>query len=130
MRLLLDTHAFLWYITNDPKLPRRAYDAIRDKSNEVHLSVVSVWEILVKYQSGKFNLPAPPDEYINNRRAEHRIANLELQTPAVSHLLSLPAHHRDPFDRMLICQALHHQLTIVTVDELFRLYDVALLSPA
>jgi PIN domain nuclease of toxin-antitoxin system len=130
MRFLLDTHTFLWYITNDPKLPRWSYDAIRDKSNEVYLSVVSVWEILVKYQNGKLNLPAPPDEYIESRRAVHSIANLELKTSAVSQLLSLPPHHRDPFDRMLICQALYHDLTIITVDELFRQYNVALLSPA
>jgi PIN domain nuclease of toxin-antitoxin system len=75
MKLLLDTHAFLWYITNDPKLPRHALDAIRDKSNQVFLSVVSVWEALVKYQIGKLPLPAPADEYINSSRMAHRIEN-------------------------------------------------------
>jgi PIN domain nuclease of toxin-antitoxin system len=130
MKLLLDTHAFLWYITNNPKLPRYAYDAIRDKSNEAYLSVVSVWEALVKFQIGKLVLPPPADEYINERRTAHRIANLPLELEAVSHLLSLPAHHRDPFDRMLICQALHHELTIITVDDQFRHYPVTILSPA
>ena len=71
MKLLLDTHTFLWYITNDPKLPRHAYDAIREKSNEAFLSVVSVWEALVKYQIGKLPLPAPADEYIEDRRGAH-----------------------------------------------------------
>jgi PIN domain nuclease of toxin-antitoxin system len=127
MRLLVDTHAFLWYITNNQKLPRYAFDAIRDKSNEVFLSVVSVWEALVKYQIGKLGLPAPADEYLDNRRTAHRIADLPLEATAVSHLLSLPLHHRDPFDRMLICQALQHGLTIVTNDELFRRYDVRVL---
>src|SRR6266571_7629412 len=98
MKLLLDTHAFLWYITNDPKLPRYAFDAIRDKTNEAYLSVVSVWEALVKYQIGTLALPAPADEYINARATAHRIANLTLDVHAVSHLLSLPPHHRDPFD--------------------------------
>jgi PIN domain nuclease of toxin-antitoxin system len=129
MRLLLDTHAFLWYITNDPKLPRFAYDAVRDKSNEVYLSVVSVWEVLVKYNTGKLALPSPADEYISRRRTEHGITDLTLETAALSQLLLLPAHHRDPFDRMLICQALHHELTIVTVDELFGQYDAPLLRP-
>ena len=128
MKLLLDTQAFLWYITNDPKLPRYAFDAIRDKSNEAYLSVVSVWEALVKYQIGKLALPAPADEYIETRRAAHRIQGLALETDSVARLLSLPPHHRDPFDRMLICQALHHDLTIVTSDALFRRYPVKVLS--
>lgn len=126
MKLLLDTHAFLWYITNDPKLPAHAVDAIRDKSNEVYLSVVSVWEALVKYQIGKLALPAPADEYLESRRLAHGIATLDLGVPAVSRLLGMPALHRDPFDRMLICQALHHELTIVTNDQHFREYPVAL----
>ena len=127
MKLLLDTHAFLWYISNDPRLPRYAYDAIRDKSNEVYLSVVSVWEILVKYQIGKLPLPATADEFIEESRSAHRMADLPLDRKAVSRLLSLPMHHRDPFDRMLICQALDHDLTIVTSDESFRRYNAPVL---
>jgi PIN domain nuclease of toxin-antitoxin system len=130
MKLLLDTHAFLWYISSNPRLPRYASDAIRDKSNEVYLSVVSVWEALVKYQIGKLPLPVPPDEYLETSRITHRITDLALDRQSVSYLLSLPSHHRDPFDRMLICQALAHQLTIVTNDELFRLYPVAVLTHA
>lgn len=130
MRLLLDTHTFLWYITNNPKLPRYAYDAIRDKSNDAFLSVVSVWEALVKHKLGKLPLPAPADEYIDSRRAAHRIADLPLDVGAVAHLLSLPEHHGDPFDRMLICQALQRDLTIVTVDDIFRHYPAPVLAPA
>lgn len=130
MRLLLDTHTFLWYITNNPKLPRYAFDAIRDKSNEVFLRVVSVWEALVKHQIGKLALPAPADQYIDDRQAAHRIATLTLDTASVSRLLALPLHHRDPFDRMLICQALQNDMTFVTSDEQFRQYPVRLLSPA
>jgi PIN domain nuclease of toxin-antitoxin system len=130
MKLLLDTHAFLWYISNDPRLPQHAYDAIRDKSNEVYLSVVSVWEILVKHQIGKLPLPAPADEFIEARRSAHRIEDLSLDRQAVSHLLSLPMHHRDPFDRMLICQALNDDLTIVTTDEWFNRYAAKILTAA
>jgi PIN domain nuclease of toxin-antitoxin system len=130
MRLLLDTHSFLWYITNNQKLQRHAYDAIRDKANEVFLSVVSVWEMVMKHKIGKLPLPAPADEYIESRRVAHRIAALPLDAGAVSHLLSLPDHHRDPFDRMLICQALQHDLTIVTSDEMIRQYPVSVLAPA
>src|ERR1043166_509261 len=124
MKLLLDTHAFLWYITNDPKLPRYAFDAIRQKANETYLSVVSVWEALVKYQIGKLALPAPAAEYLTARATAHRIEMLSLDVQAVAHLLSLPLHHRDPFDRMLICQALHHELTLVTTDAWFRGYEI------
>ena len=130
MKLLLDTYAFLWYISNDPRLPDYAYDAIRDKSNEVYLSVVSVWEILVKNQIGKLPLPAPADEFIESSRSAHRIEDLSLDRQAVSHLSLLPMHHRDPFDRMLICQALNHDLTIVTTDQWFNRYTAKILMPA
>jgi PIN domain nuclease of toxin-antitoxin system len=130
MNLLLDTHAFLWYISSDPKLPRYAFDAIRDKSNQVYLSVVSVWEALVKNQTGK--LPCRHLRTNTSTRVALLIESL------ISHwngrqcrtLLSLPAHHRDPFDRMLICQALAHQLTIVTNDEMFQRYPVSVLRPS
>ena len=71
--------------------------------------------------------PEPADEYINGQRAAHGIANLPLEVEAVSRLLVLPPHHRDPFDRMLICQALHHELTVVTADRQFARYPVAVL---
>lgn len=129
MRLLLDTHSFLWYITNNPRLPRHAYDAIRDKSNEAFLSVVSVWEVLVKHKAGKLPLPEPADAYIESRRTLHRISPLDLHSADVAQILSLPDHHRDPFDRMLICQALQHDLTIVTNDEVFRHYPALMLAP-
>src|SRR6185436_345876 len=98
MRLLLDTHVFLWYITNDARLPRYAADAIREKSNDAFLSVVSVWEIVVKYQSGNLPLPASPDEYIEANRVAHRISPLSLEARVVSRLLRLPKYHQDPFD--------------------------------
>lgn len=128
MRLLLDTHAFLWYIASDPKLPRYASDVIRDKSNQVFLSVVSVWELLIKYQIGKLDLPEPPHGYIEEHRQAHRIETLVLESQAVARLVTLPSHHRDPFDRMLICQALHHELTLVSEDGQLRQYPVAVLS--
>lgn len=124
MRLLLDTHAFLWYITDDPRLPMAAAEVIQDESSEVFLSVVSVWESLAKHQLGKLPLPVPADEYLRNRREQHGITSLPFDEPSLSHLLRLPLHHRDPFDRMLICQALQHDLQIITVDPLFAKYPV------
>lgn len=126
MRLLLDTHTFLWYITDDPRLPGRSAEAIQEESNEVFLSVVSVWEMLAKHQLGKLPLPSPADEYLRLQREEHSIVSLPFDEPSLSHLLSLPLHHRDPFDRMLICQALQHDLHMMTSDPLFAMYPASL----
>lgn len=90
--------------------------------------MVSVWEILVKCQLGKLSLPAPADEYIRSRRGNHEIASLTLDEPSLGHLARLPLHHRDPFDRMLICQAIHHDLVIATVDPEYSPYPVQILS--
>jgi PIN domain nuclease of toxin-antitoxin system len=127
MRLLLDTHIFLWYITNDSRLSPEVADTIRDERNEVYLSVVSVWEALVKYQLGRLNLPSPADQYLQVRQDQHRIVSLPLDALAVSQLLKLPSHHRDPFDRMLICQSLEHDLFIATSDEQMMKYPVKIL---
>jgi len=124
MKLLLDTHIFLWYITNDRRLSIELAGAIRDEKNEVYLSVVSVWEALVKYKLGRLTLPAPADQYLLKRQEQHRIVSLALETAAVSQLLKLPPIHHDPFDRMLICQAIHHDLILATADEQIIEYPV------
>lgn len=130
MRLLLDTHAFLWYITEDPRLGASSAEAIQDEANEVFLSVVSVWEALAKHQLGKLPLPTPADEYLKSRREQHDIASLPFDEPSLSHLLRLPLHHRDPFDRMLICQALQHNLQVLTADALFEKYPIKVFRTA
>jgi PIN domain nuclease of toxin-antitoxin system len=127
MRLLLDTHIFLWYISADPRLPGEVRDAIRDPANEVFLSVASVWEAVIKHALGKLPLPAPPAEYLPQQREAHRIASLPVEEAALAHLAGLPALHRDPFDRILIAQALQHGLTLVSVDDAVRAYPVPLL---
>jgi PIN domain nuclease of toxin-antitoxin system len=93
MKLLLDTHIFLWYITNDDRLPPPMADAIRHLENEAFLSVVSVWEILVKNQIGKLALPSPADRYVRDQRQRHRISSLALEEEELSGLLELPPHH-------------------------------------
>src|SRR5436853_5941258 len=116
MRLLLDTHVFLWYISADPQLPVAFRDAIRDPANEVYLSVASVWEAVIKYALGKLPLPEAPAGFLPRQREAHRIASLAVEEGALAHLANLPPLHRDPFDRILIAQALHQGLTLVTVD--------------
>ena len=117
MRLLLDTHVFLWYISGDNRLGGSIRDAISDPKNDVYLSVISVWESIIKHQIGKLQLPRPPEEYLPAQRARHLVSSLELDEASVANLASLPPIHRDPFDRMLVCQAIQHNLTIVTVDD-------------
>ena len=128
MKLLLDTHIFLWYITADLRLSPLFRDAIREPNNEVFLSVASLWEATVKYNLGKLPLPQSPDIYIPTERRRHQIQSLSLRENAVKELAQLPALHRDPFDRILICQALANDLTIVKVDPQIQSYNVPYLK--
>jgi len=105
-------------------------DSIRNPDHDVYLSVVSLWEAIVKHQLGKLPLLQSPESYPPTQRARHQIASLSLHEASVRHLTRLPAIHRDPFDRMLICQAIEHGLTIVTVDSVFGNYPVSILSRA
>ena len=127
MRILLDTHIFLWFISGDTQLSTDVRDAIRDPDNEVYLSSASVWEAIVKYQLGKLPLPEHPETYLPKQRRLHQIASLALDESSVVQLAKLPPLHRDPFDRMLICQALQNSLTIVTVHAAVCAYSVSVL---
>ncbi|MGA1823108.1 MAG: type II toxin-antitoxin system VapC family toxin [bacterium] len=127
MKLLLDTHIFLWFITGDERIPAKSQKEIRLQKNEVYLSVISLWEIIVKYQLRKLPLPFPPATYIPEQREKHLIQSMALLEKDLSRLSTLPSIDRDPFDRMLICQALSRDLTILTVDESFRQYSVKIL---
>jgi PIN domain nuclease of toxin-antitoxin system len=124
MKILLDTHIFLWFISGDTRLPTDVRDAIRESDNAIYLSAVSVWEAIVKYQLGKLPLPEPPETFLPKQRELHQIASLALDENSVVQLAKLPPLHRDPFDRMLICQALQKELTIATVDSAIRAYSV------
>ena len=124
MKILLDTHIFLWYITGDTKLPANILNEIRKIENEVYLSAISNWEVIIKYQIGKLPLPKPPEVYLLEQREKHLIMSLSLDEASVCKLSILPQIHRDPFDRMLICQAIEHDLTIATVDHIFNSYPV------
>ena len=127
MNLLLDTHIFLWYLSDDPSLPTAVRETIRDPSHRVYLSAASIWEAVIKYELGKLPLPEPRADYLPRERAAHGIDPLPIEEAALVRLAELPPLHKDPFDRMLIAQALQHSLALVTMDSAIRAYSVPLL---
>ena len=127
MNILFDTCDFLWFISGDSALPEGTRKAVQDPRNQVFLSVVSVWEVIIKHALGKLPMPQPPDNYIPTQRAAHGIQSLSLEESAVKRLAVLPPHHRDPFDRMLVCQALDLGLQLASSDPVMKQYGVALI---
>ena len=117
MKILLDTCTFLWAVTGDEQLSPAARDLITDGGNEVLLSAVSTWEIAVKNALGRLPLPESPERYIPKLRRDHCIEPLPLDEESTLYLGRLPDLHRDPFDRMLVCQAVVHGITLLTPDE-------------
>ena len=124
MRLLLDTCTFLWCIEGGARLSDPARRALVDPSNDALLSSVSAWEIVVKHSLGRLPLPEPPERYLPAQRHARGIEPLPLDEEATLYLHRLPAIHRDPFDRMLVCQALVSGLTLVTPDADIARYPV------
>jgi PIN domain nuclease of toxin-antitoxin system len=127
MKLLLDTHIFLWLISGDTRLSASLRQIIRNPENDVYLSVVSIWEAIIKHGLGKLFLPEPPEIYLPKQRRLHLIQSLPVDEDSVSQLSKLPLLHRDPFDRMLISQALQYNLTIATADNAIRAYPVSVI---
>jgi len=123
MRALLDTHTFLWAISGSAKLSRRAERMFIGPS-DLWLSVASIWEILIKAQIGKINLPAPTGPYLVKKLSENRIEALPVTLDHVLRVETLPMHHSDPFDRILIAQSIVEGLPVVTGDPKFESYPV------
>ena len=122
MKLLLDTCTFLWLAADDPQLSKTALASCRDPGNEVFLSALSVWEIAVKYRLGRLPLPVRPERYVVSRRRWLRLEPLAFDESSAAHDALLPNHHRDPFDRGLVSQALLNGMTIVTPDPMIARY--------
>lgn len=122
MRLLLDTCTFLWLAVDDPKLSDTARDCCRDPGNEVFLSALTGWEIAIKYRLGRLQLPERPDRYVASRRKWLQLDSLPFDENSATHDALLPAHHRDPFDRGMVSQAILNGLTIVTPDSQIARY--------
>ena len=124
MNILLDTCTFLWIVSDSPELSDNARRLFSDPGNEVYLSVASAWEIIVKHSLGKLPLPEPPHEFIKRWRTRHDIDSLPLEETAVLQLSRLPDYHKDPFDRILVCQAIAGGHVILTPDPNILKYPV------
>lgn len=131
MKLLLDTQCWLWWFAQPERLSEEAITHIADESNELWFSVASIWEIGIKVAIAKLPLPEPPDSYISSRMRQLGMRSLEITATHALRAASLPLHHRDPFDRMLIAQAQLEDITLVSADAIFRQYnDVAIVWAA
>lgn len=127
MKLLLDTCTFLWITQGTDNLSDNVVEAFISPENTVFFSSISAWEILVKYNLGKLRLPYPPEKFIPRERRRHEITKLPLSENDIFPLSRLPDIHRDPFDRMLICQAIESGMTILTPDGFIHQYPVKFL---
>jgi PIN domain nuclease of toxin-antitoxin system len=122
-RFLLDTHGFLWLIQGDPKLSERARAIISDDANQLYFSVASIWEIAIKLNIGKLKIGHTIDD-IYILLAQLKIEILPIYRSDLIRYLTLPLHHRDPFDRILVAQAIDRDLVLVSADESFESYAV------
>ena len=127
MTLLLDTCTFLWLVADDLRVPLRARTECRAPSNAVYLSALSVWEIAIKHRLGRLPLPESPESFVARRRQRLRVEPLPFDERDGAHDVLLPTHHRDPFDRGLVSQAILRGLTIVTPDRMIARYPAPVL---
>lgn len=124
MKLLLDTHAFLWAISESGRLSRKARDGFLDRRNSLFLSVASVWEMAIKASLGKLTLSEPLETIVDREMTANAIAWQPIELSHCARVAVLPFHHRDPFDRLLVAQGLVGGLTIVSADAAFDAYGV------
>jgi len=124
MKVLLDTHAFLWWIIDSPLIPLQVRNIISDSNNELFLSAASCWEIAIKAKIGRIKLPNKPQIFVSEQMATNAIQGLPIQISHALHVFSLPHHHRDPFDRMIVAQAQLEKLPILTSDSFIAQYKV------
>ena len=124
MRCLLDTHAFIWLVTDDPRLSGTARKYILDGRTRLYLSSASVWEIIIKCTIGKLTLPGTPEHFISRQLTLNQIEELPITFKHAFHIHQLPDIHKDPFDRMLVAQSVAEKLPIITIDPIISRYDI------
>lgn len=128
MTFLLDTHIFLWFVNDDPRLSNALKDLIEDENNFSYLSIASLWEMSIKQNLVKLRLVPYQEEFIEKEVNESRIVLLNLELGHLKINASLPFHHRDPFERIIIAQSMAENLPIITSDSIFIQYSIALIQ--
>jgi PIN domain nuclease of toxin-antitoxin system len=123
MRILLDTHTFLWWITDDQRMSSRARELMADGRSDLFFSVASGWEIAIKAGLGRIKLPSPLGRFLVGQLRENRIEVLAIEMAHALHVHTLLQRHRDPFDRMLVAQAQLEKLSILTADRHIAKYE-------
>ena len=124
MKLLLDTHALLWMSLDEPQLSENARDLLADTDNELLLSPASYWELAIKISLGKYRLDESLDDFVNREVERNSLTLMAIEPKHAAQVARLPFHHRDPFDRMLIAQAISEQVSVLSKDVVFDKYGV------
>jgi len=127
MNLLLDTHIFIWMLNEPIQLGVKLTTILGDPNHSLFLSIASVWEMQIKVNTGKLQMPTSVRDFVTTYRLLNNIHSLPIQEEHIWTLATLPMHHRDPFDRLLIAQAINEDYTLVTADPLFTKYEVKLM---
>jgi len=122
MKFLLDTHAFLWLVSDAPQLSKKARRIFLDENNQFFFSMASIWEMAIKTSLGKLQLTQPFEKFMSHQLQENAISILDIQFRHLRKISTLPFHHRDPFDRLIICQALEENLPVLSSDKAFDCY--------
>jgi len=124
MKILLDTHIFLWALLTPEQLSKKAVESLETRDNELFFSAASTWEIAIKWSKRSLILPKPPQDFIIGRLIETGVLMLPISVSDTLNVAELPFHHRDPFDRLLIAQARSNDLKLFSGDPVFEKYDV------
>jgi PIN domain nuclease of toxin-antitoxin system len=124
MMLLIDTHTFIWYVTDDSKLSNQVIKLINDENNQIFLSIASIWEIGIKQSLGKLNFNLPLEMFVTQQMSLNDFSLLDIKISHISTVSQLPLHHRDPFDRIWIAQAIAENIPILSADAIFDTYPV------
>ena len=124
MRYLLDTHAFIWFISDDHRLSKKAESTIRNRSNEIYFSAASAWEISIKMALGRLSIKAEIESFLLAQLLENGFLSLPITISHATYIIKLPDIHKDPFDRILVAQSKIEDMTLISCDRMVRQYDV------
>ncbi|NET00111.1 MAG: type II toxin-antitoxin system VapC family toxin [Sphaerospermopsis sp. SIO1G1] len=121
---LIDTHTFIWYVTDDSRISNQVLEVINDENNQIFLSIASIWEIGIKHGLGKLNFNVPFETFITQQMSINDFILLDIKITHITVVAKLPFHHRDPFDRILIAQAIVENIPIISADRKFDAYPI------